>query len=101
MDKKLAELKFALQCAISGLTADELIRHPGGHWSALQVLDHLNLTYLGTIKNFENCLATGLVATATGEASVGGELASLTWAFFLPAVNPRRECIRAICRPKP
>ena len=59
MDKKLAELKLALQHALAGLTADQLTRHAEGKWSALQVIDHLNLTYLGTIKNFEKCLATG------------------------------------------
>ncbi len=59
MDKKLAELKLALKCALNGVTVDHLTRHAEGKWSALQVIDHLNLTYLGTIKNFENCLAMG------------------------------------------
>ena|SRR5437868_7003977 len=59
MDKTLGELKRALERAINGLTADDLTRHREGHWSVLQVLDHLNLTYLGTIKNFEKCLAMG------------------------------------------
>ena len=59
MDAKLADLKRTIEDAIRGLAPDDLIRHPEGKWSVLQVLDHLNLTYVGTIKNFERCLATG------------------------------------------
>lgn len=40
---------------------EELTCHPRGtgKWSACEILEHLNLTYLGTIKNLERCLAAG------------------------------------------
>jgi hypothetical protein len=59
MDAKLAELKRTIEDAVRGMATDDLLRHPEDKWSVLQVLDHLNLTYVGTIKNFEKCLATG------------------------------------------
>ncbi len=59
MHEKLSELSLALESAIRGMSAEELVRRREGKWSALQILDHLNLTYTGTIKNFERCLATG------------------------------------------
>jgi hypothetical protein len=59
MHEKLSELRVVLESAIRGMSPEELVRPREGKWSALQILDHLNLTYNGTIKNFERCLATG------------------------------------------
>jgi hypothetical protein len=59
MHPKLAQLQEVLSQAIRGATTDELARHPEGKWSAAEILDHLNLTYIGTIKNLERCLAAG------------------------------------------
>ena len=59
MDRELAKLQKALASAIADMDLDDLTRHPEGKWSAAQILEHLNLTYIGTIKNFERCLASG------------------------------------------
>jgi hypothetical protein len=59
MDAKLSELSSVIEAAVRGMAAEDLVRHREGKWSTLQILDHLNLTYVGTIKNFERCLATG------------------------------------------
>ncbi len=59
MDEKLAELQATLLAAIRDMTPEEFARHPEGKWSAAEILDHLNLTYIGTIKNFDRCLALG------------------------------------------
>lgn len=56
---KLAELRTVLANAIAGMSRDDFARHPPGKWSSAEILDHLNLTYLGTIKNCERCLANG------------------------------------------
>jgi DinB superfamily len=48
------------------MTAEELAIHPEGKWSAAEILEHLNLTYLGTIKNLERCLLAGK-SGATGD----------------------------------
>jgi hypothetical protein len=56
---KLSDLRTQLANAIDGMSAEDLARHPEGKWSSAEILDHLNLTYRGTIKNCERCLAAG------------------------------------------
>jgi hypothetical protein len=56
---KLLQLHEQLANAIQGMSAEDLARHPEGKWSSTEILDHLNLTYRGTIKNCERCLAAG------------------------------------------
>jgi hypothetical protein len=65
---KLSDLHNQLARAIDGMTAKDLERHPAGKWSAAEILDHLNLTYRGTIKNCERCLAAGK-SGASGDRS--------------------------------
>ena len=59
MDSCLEQLQIAVASATTGLTADDLTRHPEGKWSAAEVLEHLYLSYTGTIKGCERCLQTG------------------------------------------
>jgi hypothetical protein len=59
VNSKLVQLHQQLSNAIQGMSAEDLARHPAGKWSSAEILDHLNLTYLGTIKNCERCLAAG------------------------------------------
>jgi len=67
MDSCLQKLQHAIASASSGMSGEELARHPEGKWSAAQVLEHLYLTYSGTIKGCERCLQEGkaLARTAT------------------------------------
>jgi DinB superfamily len=57
--RELSELRTALANAIDGMSPDDFTRHPPGQWNSAEILDHLNLTYIGTIKNFARCLACG------------------------------------------
>jgi hypothetical protein len=59
MSANLEQLSRAIAEAIDGMTPDDLLRHPEGKWSAAEILEHLNLTYLGTARNLERCLASG------------------------------------------
>jgi len=63
MDSYLERLQKALASATRGMSSEELTRHPegGSHgkWSAAEVLEHLYLTYAGTVKGFERCLQAG------------------------------------------
>ncbi|HEX4783390.1 MAG TPA: DUF1569 domain-containing protein [Candidatus Sulfotelmatobacter sp.] len=45
--------------AIAGLSTEQFTRHPSGKWSAGEVLEHLYLTYTGTIKGFARASETG------------------------------------------
>jgi hypothetical protein len=59
MDSTLADLHRLLASSISSMTADQLTRHPEGKWSTAEILEHLNLTYVGTIKGLQRCLDSG------------------------------------------
>jgi hypothetical protein len=41
------------------MTMEELTSHAEGKWSVSEVLEHLYLTYTGTVKGFERCLQAG------------------------------------------
>jgi len=59
MDSRLEELRDSLQSAVEGMTVEQLSWHPPGKWSAAQILEHLYLSYAGTIRGFEKVLETG------------------------------------------
>src|ERR1700690_483096 len=59
MHSKLTQLRSILADALRDLTPEKLTRHPEGKWSPAQILEHLNISYTGTIKGFERCLQSG------------------------------------------
>lgn len=59
MDSALEELQQAVEEAIEGLSNQDLSWHPPGKWCAAEVLEHLYLTYTGTVKGLERVLAGG------------------------------------------
>ena len=59
MDPYLGRLRQELAHAISGLDTGELSWHGPGKWSCAEILEHLYLTYTGTIKGCERLLASG------------------------------------------
>src|SRR5262245_55117701 len=59
MDFYLQQLKEQLANAIEGLSDPQWTSHPSGRWCAAEILEHLYLTYTGTIKGLERCLAAG------------------------------------------
>ncbi len=67
MDSLLEDLKQALESAIDGMSTEQMSWHPVGKWCAAEVLEHLYLTYTGTVKGFERVLEAGnaLAARAT------------------------------------
>jgi Protein of unknown function (DUF1569) len=59
MDFYLQRLQNAIASATEGMSAESLLRHPEGKWCTAEILEHLYLTYTGTIKGFERCLEAG------------------------------------------
>jgi hypothetical protein len=59
MDSDLETLLKTLRTTIEGMSEEQLQCCPAGKWSAGEVLEHLYLTYTGTIKGFERVLAAG------------------------------------------
>jgi hypothetical protein len=73
MDPGLKNLQQEIEVAIAGLSAEQLSWHPPGKWCAAEVLEHLYLTYTGTIKGFERVLEVGkpIVTPPTLKQRVG------------------------------
>jgi hypothetical protein len=59
MDSRLNKLRKSLESAVEGMSSEQLSWHFPGKWSAAELLEHLYLTYTGTIKGFERVLAAG------------------------------------------
>lgn len=56
MDPHLQRLHDNIQSVTASLDAEELVWHPEGKWSAGEILEHLFLTYTGTIKGFSRVM---------------------------------------------
>jgi hypothetical protein len=59
LDRHLEDLRDALLSAIEGMSDPQMRWHPVDKWCAAEVLEHLYLTYTGTIKGFEKTLQEG------------------------------------------
>jgi hypothetical protein len=59
MDSHLKKLQHALREATEGISAEERCWHPPGKWCVDEVLEHLYLTYTGTIRGFTRALVAG------------------------------------------
>ncbi|MFZ0294061.1 MAG: DUF1569 domain-containing protein [Candidatus Sulfotelmatobacter sp.] len=88
MSSLLDELKHALESAVEGMSNREMGWHPAGKWSAAEVLEHLYLTYTGTIKGFERILIAG--QPMAGRASVKHRLRTLVVLRFNHLPNGRK-----------
>ncbi len=58
MDSRLEKLKEDLESAVEGMSSEQLNWHLPGKWCAAEVLEHLYLTYAGTIKGLEKVLTS-------------------------------------------
>ncbi len=56
MDSRLEELKENLDSAVEGMSSEQLSWHLPGKWCASEVLEHLYLSYTGTIQGFERVM---------------------------------------------
>ena len=66
MDPQLERLQQEIASAIAGLSAEQLSAHRPGKWCAAEVLEHLYLTYTGTVKGFQRVSEAGQPLTKTG-----------------------------------
>jgi Protein of unknown function (DUF1569) len=82
---ELSNLRNVLANAIKGMSAEDFARHPAGKWNSSEILDHLNLTYLGTIKNFERCLATGKPGASVDRRIRQWQRRTIVWLGYFPS----------------
>ena len=59
MDSRLHKLNESLQSAVEGMSSEQLSWHLPGKWCAAEVLEHLYLSYVGTIGGFERVMSRG------------------------------------------
>ena len=83
MDTGLEKLKRSLESAIEGMSTKQMTWHPPGKWCATEVLEHLYLTYTGTIKGFERLLEAGKpTATSPSRAQRWRILVAVGFGYF-------------------
>ena len=56
MDPHLAKLERHIAAALAGLSPEQLARGVPGKWSAAEIIEHLYLTYTGTLKGLGRVL---------------------------------------------
>jgi hypothetical protein len=56
MHAELETVRTAIERATVGMNSNELAWHPEGKWSSAEVLEHLALTYSGTVKGLRAAL---------------------------------------------
>lgn len=60
MNRYFQSLQDAIESATRNMSVAELSQRPAeGKWSSAEILEHLNLTYIGTVKNLERSLTAG------------------------------------------
>ncbi len=59
MDRRLEILQQEIAAALEGASLEQLRWHPPGKWCIVEVLEHLYLSYTGTLKGFERVAAAG------------------------------------------
>jgi hypothetical protein len=55
----LQKLQQSVALAVAGLSEEQMHWHPPGKWCVVEVLEHLYLTYTGTMKGLDRVLAAG------------------------------------------
>ena len=96
MDTLLKRLQEEIASAVDGLSAEEWDRHPPGKWCAGEVLEHLYLTYTGTIKGFSRVIESRKLATTPASWRQRGRKLVVLGLSYLPS---GREA-PAFARPK-
>ncbi len=84
MDAKLSKLQRAISNAIQGMSAEDFARRVQGKWNSAEILEHLNLTYSGTIRNFERCLASGKPGATSDRNSRRWQRRVVVWLGYMP-----------------
>jgi hypothetical protein len=59
MDPHLRKLQHEIAAALADFSREQLFWHPPGKWCAVEIVEHLYLTYTGTIKGFGRLLEAG------------------------------------------
>ncbi len=59
MDPGLQRLQQEIASAVAELSPEQYTSHPPGKWCIAEILEHLYLTYTGTVKGFQRVVEAG------------------------------------------
>ena len=88
MNSQLEKLQQALAAVVADISEAELAWHPPEKWCVDEVLEHLYLTYTGTLKGFERVIkahALQCLFVSVARPLFGHKLLSLAFNLSLPA----------------
>jgi Protein of unknown function (DUF1569) len=106
MDSRLEKLRESLASAVEGLSSEQLSWHLPGKWCAAEVLEHLYLTYTGTITGLKRVIRKAkplasrasmaqrlltFVVVALGHMPAGRKAPTVVRPRGLPAEQVRNE----------
>ena len=98
----LQRLQDEIAAAVAGLSPEQLTWHSPGKWCIAEILEHLYLTYTGTIKGLERVAAGGSLATAQSWRQRGRTLVVVGFGYFPsgreapPVTRPRGVSIEKV-----
>ena len=85
MDPRLKRLQEEIATAVAGLSPEQMSWHPPGKWCAAEVLEHLYLTYTGTVKGFERVVAAGKPQATSASWKQRGRTLMVVGFGYLPS----------------
>ena len=85
VDPRLQTLQRELASAVAGLSPEQLAWHPPQKWCIAEVLEHLYLTYTGTMKGFERFMAAGKRSASTSTWTNRGRALVVLGFGYLPS----------------
>ncbi len=94
MDSHLQRVHQALEGATRDLTLEQLTRHPEGKWCVAEILEHLALTYSGTVKAMERVLEAGKPLARPATLKEGIATALVVEAGHMPGGRQAPEMTR-------
>ena len=96
MDPHLRRLQEEIAAAVAGLSPEQLRQHRPGKWCTAEILEHLYLTYTGTLKGFERVVQAGKPLATTQTWKQRGQTLVVVAFVYLPS---GREA-PAVARPR-
>jgi hypothetical protein len=96
VDPHLQKLQGEIAAALAGLSPEQLQQHPPGKWCTAEILEHLYLTYTGTLKGFERVIQAGKPLATTQTWKQRGQTLVVVTFGYLPS---GREA-PAVARPR-
>jgi hypothetical protein len=106
VDLRLDKLRQSLESAAEGMSSEQLSWHLPDKWSAAEVLEHLYLSYTGTINGFQRVMTSGkplasrasmaqcvqtFVVVGLGHMSAGRKAPAVAQPKGLPSEKVRNE----------